>query len=53
MATESLGKVMESDAEYSLFRFAKLENMTNDFEKEENQRFVVHRKWKWNKSLIQ
>ena len=34
---------MESDAELSLFRFAKLENMNNDFKKEEKQHFVVHR----------
>ena len=27
--------------------------MKNDFKKEEKQHFVVHRKWKWNKSLIQ
>ena len=35
---------MESDAELSLFRFAELENMKNDFKKEEQQHFVVYRK---------
>ena len=44
---------MESDAEQSLFRFAKLENMKNDFKQEETQHFVVHRNWKRNKSLMQ
>ena len=37
---------MVIDAEYSLFHFAKLENMNNDYKKEKKPKFVVVRRRK-------